>query len=136
MADLSKYTNHTPLNEIGATACDETYGDQGNEDCPSRQECRRYKNGRGRDVASLSAQVSGEGVLAQDAVDDWLKAVESIDSIPVKVILEFPAKTVTWTGSMHVSDFTIQGELGNRVTVNATLNSDGELTRTTTPVTP
>ncbi|MFB2563471.1 phage tail tube protein [Rhizobium sp. IMFF44] len=89
----------------------------------------------GRDVASLSAQVSGEGVLAQEAVDSWLEAVESIDSVPVKIILEFPAKKIEWTGLMHVSDFNVQGELGGRVTVSATLNSDGELTRVTTPIT-
>ncbi|SCB40752.1 phage tail tube protein [Rhizobium multihospitium] len=90
----------------------------------------------GRDVASLSAQVSGEGVLAQEAVDDWLEAVESIDSIPVQIILQFPAKTITWTGHLHVSEFTVSGEMGGRVTASVTMNSDGELTRVTTPVTP
>lgn len=90
----------------------------------------------GRDVASLSAQVTGEGVLAQEAVDDWLTAVESIDSIPIKIILEFPLKTITWTGNMHLSEFNVQGNLGERVTANVTLQSDGELVRVTTPVTP
>lgn len=88
----------------------------------------------GRDAASLSAQVSGEGVLAQEAVDTWLAAQESIDSIPIKIVLSFPAKTVTWTGLAHVSDLTITGDLGQRVTMNVTIQSDGELVRVSAPV--
>ncbi len=87
----------------------------------------------GRDVASLSAQVTGEGVLAQESVVAWLAAVDSVNSVPVKVILTFPARTITWTGYMHISEFNIQAELGNRVTVSVTMNSDGPLTRTMVP---
>ena len=55
----------------------------------------------GRDAQSLSAQVSGEGVLNSESVDKWLAAFESVESIGVKVIIEFPAKTITWTGKMQ-----------------------------------
>ncbi|MGG6893815.1 phage tail tube protein [Rhizobium sp. BR 315] len=87
----------------------------------------------GRDVRSLSAQISGQGVLAQEAIDDWMVALESIDSVPVKIILEFPAKTITGSGFMHLADFTVTGNLGERVTAQITMNSDGELARVTTP---
>jgi hypothetical protein len=87
----------------------------------------------GRDAVSLSMAVSGEGVLAEASVDTWLSAWESADSVPVKVELEFPATTWTWTGFMHVET----AELGapsntGRVTGNFSLQSDGEMVRTST----
>ena len=86
----------------------------------------------GRDAQSLSAQVSGEGVLNSESVDKWLAAFESVESISVKVIIEFPAKTITWTGKMHVSTFSPTSEQGGRVTASVELQSDGELARVTT----
>ncbi|NTI48504.1 hypothetical protein G6L94_09290 [Agrobacterium rhizogenes] len=87
----------------------------------------------GRDAASLSAQVSGEGVLAEESIDVWLDAQNSVDSVPIKIVLTFPAKVITWTGLAHVSDLTVTGELGQRVTMNVTIQSDGELVRVSTP---
>ncbi len=83
----------------------------------------------GRDAESLSASVSGEGVLASESVETWLDAWEDSDAIPVKIEVEFAAKTVTWTGLMHVSTFTAGAEQGGRVTASVELQSDGELTR-------
>ncbi|MGX0963159.1 hypothetical protein AB7M63_003608 [Bradyrhizobium japonicum] len=83
----------------------------------------------GRDATSLSAAISGEGVLAAESVEAWLAAWESVDSIPVKVEVEFPAKTITWTGLMHVAVFTASAQQGGRATANVDMQSDGELTR-------
>ncbi|SFV33173.1 Phage tail tube protein [Devosia crocina] len=85
----------------------------------------------GRDATSLSMAVSGEGVLAQAAVEAWLDAVENPNSVPVKLELEFPTTTWSWTGFMHVES----AELGapsntGRVTGNFSLQSDGEMVRT------
>lgn len=87
----------------------------------------------GRDAQSLSASISGEGVLASESVEDWLDAWEDDESIPVKVEVEFAAKTITWTGLMHVATFTTGAEQGGRVTANVEMQSDGELTRVVTP---
>lgn len=84
----------------------------------------------GRDAESLSASISGEGVLAGQSVETWLDAWESVDSVPVKIEIEFAAKTVTWTGLMHVTTFTAGAEQGGRVTANIEMASDGELIRT------
>ncbi len=84
----------------------------------------------GRDASSLSASVSGEGVMASQSVETWLDAWESSESVPVKIEVEFPAKTVTWTGMMHIATFTAGAEQGGRVTANVELQSDGELVRT------
>lgn len=91
----------------------------------------------GRDAISLSMAVSGEGVLAESSVDAWLDAWESADSVPVKVELQFPTTTWTWTGLMHVET----AELGapsntGRVTGNFSLQSDGEMVRTSAATTP
>ncbi len=86
----------------------------------------------GRDVESISASVSGEGVLAAAAVTTWLDAYESTDSVPVKIEIEFSSGTVTWTGNMHVESLELGAEQGGRVTLNVSMQSDGALVRTDT----
>lgn len=83
----------------------------------------------GRDAASLSASVSGEGVLASESVETWLEAWENDDPVPVKIEIEFPAKTITWTGFMHIATFTTGAEQGGRATASIEMQSDGELVR-------
>ena len=90
----------------------------------------------GRDATSLSMGISGEGVLASESVDAWLEGFESIESIPVKVEWEFPAKTITWTGRMHIESMEVGANNGQRATNNVSLQSDGEMVRVTTPVAP
>lgn len=87
----------------------------------------------GRDATSLSMSISGEGVLAVESVDTWLEAWESVDSVPVKVEWEFPAKTVTWTGLMHVETLETTAPNGQRVTNTVSMQSDGEMVRVSTP---
>lgn len=87
----------------------------------------------GRDASSLSASISGEGVAAVESAEKWLDASENVESVPVKIELEFPAKTITWTGLMHISQIEIGAEQGGRVTLNVEMQSDGELVRTVTP---
>jgi hypothetical protein len=83
----------------------------------------------GRDAESLSASVSGEGVLAAESVEAWLDAWESTESVPVLIEIEFPAKTIRWEGRMQVATFTPSAQQGGRVTVSVEMSSDGELTR-------
>ena len=90
----------------------------------------------GRDASSLSMSVSGEGVLASESVETWLDAWEDVDSIGVRVEWEFPAKTISWLGKMHVETFEVGAENGQRATANVSLQSDGEMVRTVTPATP
>lgn len=84
----------------------------------------------GRDATSLSMAISGEGVLASESVDTWLEAFESVDSIPVKVEWEFPAKTITYTGLMHVESLEVGAPRTGRATLNVSMQSDGEMART------
>ncbi|EHK56818.1 phage tail tube protein [Allomesorhizobium alhagi] len=86
----------------------------------------------GRDAVSLSMSVSGEGVLASESVETWLDAWEDVDSVAVKVEWEFPAKTITWTGSMHVENFDVGAQNAQRATASVSLQSDGVMTRVVT----
>ncbi len=87
----------------------------------------------GRDAVSLSMSVSGEGVLAAESVEAWLDAWESVDSVPVKVEWEFPAKTITWTGKMQVESVESTAPNGQRATITVSMQSDGEMVRAVTP---
>jgi hypothetical protein len=86
----------------------------------------------GRDVQSLTAAISGQGVMAYESADTWLTAFESTDSIPVKVEIEFPLVTFVYTGLMHIATMTLGAEQGGRITNNVDMQSDGELVRTIT----
>lgn len=86
----------------------------------------------GRDAVSLSMSISGEGVLAQESVETWLDAWESLDSVNAKVEIEFPAKTITWTGKMQVESMEAVGPNGRTVTSTISMQSDGEMTRVVT----
>lgn len=90
----------------------------------------------GRDATSLSMSISGEGVLASESVETWLDAFESIESVPVKVEWEFPAKTITWTGAMHAESIEAGAANAGRATLNVSLQSDGEMVRVVTPAAP
>jgi len=83
----------------------------------------------GRDAVSLSMAVSGEGVLASESVESWLDAFYSVDSIPAKVEIEFPAKTITFTGAMHVESMDVGANNGQRATANISMQSDGIMTK-------
>ena len=83
----------------------------------------------GRDAASLSMSISGEGVLASESVDTWFEAWESIDSVDAKMEIEFPAKTITYTGKMHVESLEIGANNGERATITVSMQSDGEMVR-------
>lgn len=85
----------------------------------------------GRDATSLAMTISGEGVLAAESVDDWIEAWENPNSVPVKIEIEFPAKTITWTGRMQVATVTMGHPTAlGRVTNNVEMSSDGEMVRT------
>ncbi|MDK1372952.1 MULTISPECIES: phage tail tube protein [unclassified Sinorhizobium] len=88
----------------------------------------------GRDVTSLSAAVNGEGVLAEESVEDWLSAYNSTAPVPVKIVLTLSTETIEWVGTMHVASLNIEAEQGGRVTLNVEMQSDGEMVQAITPV--
>lgn len=86
----------------------------------------------GRDATSLSMSISGEGVLAAESAGTWFDAFESLDAVPVRVEIEFPADTHTWTGFMHIETLEMGAANAQRATLNVSLQSDGEMVRVVT----
>lgn len=86
----------------------------------------------GRDVESLTASITGEGVMAYESIERWMLAFEDVDSVPIKIEIEFPLVTYVYTGLMHLSSLTMGAEAGGRITANVEMQSDGELVRTVT----
>lgn len=84
----------------------------------------------GRDTVSLSISVSGEGMLVAESAETWYEAWESIESVPVKIEYEFPETTYTYTGRMHVESLEQGAPNGRRASQNVSLQSDGEMIRT------
>lgn len=87
-----------------------------------------------RDVASISWGVSGQGVMASEALATWDAFYDSTTSINVKIELVYPAPTgtITYVGAAHLESFEIAATVGNRVTINVSLSGDGALIRTPT----
>ncbi|MGE0213998.1 MAG: phage tail tube protein [Parvibaculaceae bacterium] len=87
----------------------------------------------GRDVQSNTAAISGEGVLAAEAVEAWNAAYESTDSINCEIEIQFSTGTLRYVGYFHLETLTLGAEQGGRVTINVSMQSDGEVERTWTP---
>jgi len=110
------FTISKSLNEISIPDCDDP-------DAP---------DWLGRDVASLSMSVSGDGVLAEQSVETWLNALYSGDAVNVKVECVYPTKKITFTGQMHLESFEVTASKGQVVTANVSMQSDGKMTKTVT----
>ncbi|SIT74749.1 phage tail tube protein [Pontibaca methylaminivorans] len=81
-----------------------------------------------RDVQSMSATISGSGVLAKAAMPTWEGALESTDSIEAEVEFVYADGTSDYyTGRFHIESLEITGSLGERVQVSITMQSDGEI---------
>lgn len=91
----------------------------------------------GRDVQSLTASVSGDGLMAASAIPIWQGFFESTDSRAVEISIVFSTGTMVWTGDMHLESWEVTGEDGNRVQTSVSMQSDGEMVGTwTDAVTP
>lgn len=82
----------------------------------------------GRDVISYQASISGSGVVADESKDTWEAWWESGETKNVRIEL----KATAWEGPFKLSELTITGEIGQRVTMNLTLVSDGPVARVST----
>lgn len=107
------FTRTKTLGEVNVPDCDDP-------DAPSWLE---------RDVQSMSASVSGQGVLAKSAVAIWEDALASAASVECEVELVYAdGDSELYTGFFHVETFEITGNIGERVNVSVSMQSDGEIT--------
>lgn len=87
----------------------------------------------GREVRSLDWSVTGEGVLAEQAVEAWEAFFDSTESRNVRIEMVFPSTasgspgTITKEGRAHLTSFEVTGNRGEKVTVSIELSGDGAL---------
>lgn len=86
----------------------------------------------GRDTASLTSQITGEGVAAAESVPAWNEAWANVESVPVRVEIEFSTGLKVFEGMYQVESLTFGAEQGGRVTLNVSMQSDGEIAHTWT----
>ena len=113
---FSKEMNDTPVPD-----CD-------NPDAPAWTE---------RAVTTLSASVSGEGILSMGDLDTWIAFNESTISRNAQVIIVVDAPNAAlggmWTGKFLMASFEVNGELGNKIQTTVELQSDGPVVWTPAP---
>mgnify|MGYP001000705767 CR=1 FL=1 len=80
-----------------------------------------------RDVASQAVSISGSGILAAEAHATWRTAYLNTDSINVRVKIDDTLANGGgyYYGKFHLTQFNITGELGNKLQVEISLESDG-----------
>jgi predicted secreted protein len=81
-----------------------------------------------RDVTAKSASITGQGVLAADALPTWQAFFDSDVSTKCRVELwRAGAKVGQWEGAFQLETLEIGATRGERATINVTLQSDGAL---------
>lgn len=78
-----------------------------------------------RDIVSLSAALSGAGVVADEDFDAWNDWWESGLSKNIKIALG----TRSWVGPAKLTKLNITGARGKRVEFDVSIDSDGQLTK-------
>ena len=104
------FVRNKSLNDVAVPDCDDP-------DAPAWSE---------RDVASMSATISGSGVLAKSAIPDWEAALADTDSVACQVEVIYANNDIdVYLGNFHVESFEITASLGERAQVSVTMQSDG-----------
>jgi|SRR5215207_5772319 len=83
-----------------------------------------------RAVASFSAEVTGSGILAAEALPTWRTSFLNAVSSNARIGINAPLAQAGghYAGKIHITSFAITGEVGDKINVAVTLVSDGALT--------
>ena len=87
----------------------------------------------GREVRSKTWNVSGEGVLPEESIEEWEAFWESSTSRSVKVTLDYPTTQVVKTGKGHLETYNQTVNRGEKLSKNIVIQGDGALTTVITP---
>jgi TP901-1 family phage major tail protein len=85
-----------------------------------------------RDVVSLSATISGEGVMARESLDLWREAFTTTDTVNARIEVGGTAANGGgyWAGKFHLTSFEPGATRGERVSVSVEMQSSGPVTWT------
>lgn len=83
----------------------------------------------GRDVRTLSGEISGSGVMAMESLGTW--RAFALSTLPKNVRVEISGTGAQgggyFTGSWHLTSFDISANLGEKVELSISMQSDGAL---------
>lgn len=79
-----------------------------------------------RVTRDLQAGVTGSGVLALEALPTWWAFWRNTEAQNCRIVLDH-STAGRWEGAFHCSNFNVTGNLGDKVQVEVTLASDGEV---------
>lgn len=77
-----------------------------------------------KDVSSLAAQVTGNGVMAVEAFDIWNDWFQSAEAKNCQISLDHN-DLGHWAGQFILTSFRVTGQRGQKVTVDITLDNNG-----------
>lgn len=80
-----------------------------------------------RDVVSLTRDITGSGILAEEYLQTWDDWFVSADVKNARITLG----DLQWTGSYLLTGFEVSAQVGDKAQINITLQSDGQITRAT-----
>lgn len=86
-----------------------------------------------RDVESMTASISGEGVMAAESEAVWNAAAMSTDAVTARVEVEFTTGTRVFEGDWHLDSYEVNASQGQRVSSSISLQSDGIIASTWIP---
>jgi TP901-1 family phage major tail protein len=83
-----------------------------------------------RDVVSLSATISGEGVMARESLELWRDAFTTTDTVNARIEVGGTAAQGGgyWSGKFHLTSFEPSATRGERVSVSVEMQSSGPIT--------
>lgn len=83
-----------------------------------------------RDVVSLSATISGEGVMARESIELWRDAFTTTDTVNARIEIGGTAAQGGgyWEGKFHLVNFEPGATRGERVSVSVEMQSSGPVT--------
>lgn len=109
--------------DLNATSNDVTVPDCDDPDAPAWLE---------RAVRSMSGKITGSGIMAVESFTLWRDWALSGQPKNARVQLNLPGLGY-YAGSFILTTFTLKAERGDKVQVDITLDSDGQITWTTVP---
>ncbi len=85
-----------------------------------------------REKDSLTATITGEGIMDAADTDDWFDWFERSSSKNVQLVVNDGGSTneQTFAGAFHLTEMSISGERKEKAQVSVTLVSTGAITRT------
>lgn len=79
-----------------------------------------------KDVNSLSAQITGSGVMAKESFDVWNDWFQGALARNTKVVLDdTPTPMGHWAGQFILTAFKVTGQRGQKVTIDITMDNSG-----------